>query len=171
MKRKLFLAALAVMSMIGVSNAQVFVGPALIYGTNINEPGLQASGYYKIPNIQKLWVGGDISFYMAHKFQPYWKEGMWEINANAHYVFYDKKGLSAYGLGGLNFTTFSFKPYSGYALTYGPNYSSTHLGLNLGVGGTKNMKFGDIFAEIKYVATTYDHLAIGAGVQFPIKTK
>lgn len=159
------------MSVVSVSKAQVTVGPALLYGTNINEPGIQVNGYYKIPNIDNLWAGGDLSFYFPHKYKPFWKESIWELNANARYIFYSLKGLSAYGFSGLDFTTYKFKPFTGYALTNENTYSSSHIGLNLGVGGAKAMKFGQIFAEVKYVVTSFDHLSVGAGAAFPIKTK
>ncbi len=168
MKSKILLTALAVFSLISVSKAQLRLGPALIYGTNINEPGIQISGYLPIPQVNKLWVGGDLSFYFAHTYH-YAKESFWEINANAHYMLYDKEGLSAYGIGGLGITAYHWKPRNGYTAA---TYSTSRLGLNLGVGGAKSMGFGSIFAEVKYVVTSdLDHLTIGAGVRFPIKTQ
>lgn len=168
MKFKILLSIVVVFTFIGVSKAQLRLGPALIYGTNINEPGLQVSGYLPIPQVENLWVGGDLSFYFAHSYY-YSKESFWEINANAHYMLYDKQGLSAYGIGGLGITAYHWKPRHGFT---GATYSTSRLGLNIGVGGAKSMNFGSIFAEAKYVVTSdLDHLMIGAGVRFPIKTK
>lgn len=176
MKKTLLLAAFAVFSIASVSKAQIYLGPALLYGTNINEPGLQVSGYIPIPQVKKLSVGGDLSFYFPHSYNSMvlaynysYKETFWEINANAHYLFYDEKGLSAYGIGGLGVTTYHVKvTYTGYS----GSSSTSKLGLNLGVGGTKSMSFGKIFAEVKYVVTSdLGHFTIGAGVRFPIKTK
>ena len=168
MKSKILLTVLVVFTIVGVSKAQLRLGPSLIYGTSaISEPGIQVSGYLPIPQVDKLWVGGDLSFYFAHDYGTF-KESFWEINANAHYMLYDEKGLSAYGIGGLNLTTIHFKAHANYT---GNSSSQTNPGLNLGIGGAKSMNFGLVFAELKYVITNYDHLEIGAGVRFNIKTK
>lgn len=168
MKFKILLAVLAVFALAGASKAQLLLGPSLIYGTSsISEPGIQVSGYLPIPQVDKLWVGGDLSFYFAHDYGSF-KESFWELNANAHYMFYDEKGLSAYGIGGLDLTTIHLKAYANYT---GNAASQSNVGINLGIGGAKSMNFGLVFAELKYVVTNYDHLALGAGVRFNIKTR
>ncbi len=167
MKRTLLFTAVALFTIVSISKAQIYLGPALIYGTNIDEPGIQVSAYVPIPQVEHLSVGGDLSFYFAHDY-TYFKESFWEINANAHYSFYDENGLDAYGIGGLDVTSYHLKAKSNFA---GNSYSNSKLGLNLGVGGSKDMNFGALFAELKYVFSNYDHLTIGAGVRFPIKTK
>ena len=167
MKYKLFFTIMALLTIVSISKAQIYLGPSLIYGTNIDEPGVQVSGYVPIPQVEHLSVGGDLSFYFAHDYYDF-KESFWELNANAHYSFYDEKGLHAYGIGGLNITFYHLKAKNGYIRG---SYSDSGAGLNIGAGGSKDMNFGSLFAELKYVITNYDHLMIGAGVRFPIKTK
>ena len=64
-----------------------------------------------------------------------------------------------YGIGGLNITTLEL---------IGADDSETELGVNLGIGGEYHLENLSLFGELKYVASDFDQVVLGAGVRFPI---
>ncbi len=75
---------------------------------------------------------------------------LWQLNADAHYNFYNADGISIYGLGGLNYR---------YAKV--EDFDDSEIGLDLGVGANFNKFFG----EIKY-DTAFEQVALSVGIMF-----
>jgi opacity protein-like surface antigen len=83
---------------------------------------------------------------------------MWQLNADAHYIFSGDESLNFYGIGGLNYSYWKFDFDGGESFF---DYDDNEIGLNLGVGANMNMFFG----ELKY-DTAFEQIAITVGVLF-----
>ena len=168
MKIKFLLAVTAILCFLGVSSlyAQFKAGAGLLYGTEIDQIGLQINGYYDLPAVENLSVGGDLSFYLPHKFSGY-KESMWELNINGHYSAYKQDNIDLYGLAGINITGWKVK-YTGDPGYGRATYSTSRGGINIGGGIQTNVGFGSIYGEVKYaIVSDLGHLALGGGVRLP----
>ncbi len=168
MKIKFFVAVTALLCAVGLPSvyAQFVGGAALIYSTDIDEPGIQINGYYNLAQVDpKLSVGADLSFYLPHKYTG-WKESFWELNINGHYSLYNKEKVNIYGLAGLNITAWKIKDTDPEFGRY--SASGSNGGLNIGAGAQTGVGFGDVFGELKYVINDLDHLMIAAGVRIPL---
>lgn len=140
------------------------VGVGLMYGTEIEQPGLRVDGVYQIN--EDFRAVADLGFYLPDETEFFGGSvttTWWELNLNGNYVFHTdaESGLKAYALAGLNYL--NFKVESG-----GQSESDNEVGLNIGAGGEYTMGFGNLFAELKFVLGDADQLNIGAGVRFPL---
>lgn len=135
-------------------SSDVKIGGGLIYGLEVEAIGIQAGAKYAFT--PEISGAADLAIYFPDNYD--W----WELNANAHYHFYAEEGTKVYGLGGLNYTTWSFDMGSGGSI------SNSEVGLNLGGGAEFGMDFADIYTELKYVLGDADQLAISAGLRFGI---
>ena len=132
--------ALAIAALIGIASAsaqrgQMAVGGNLLYGTEINSVGLGAKFQYGI--IDHLRGEASFNYYFQNKgFR------MWDLNANAHYLFNIAPKFRAYPLAGLTVVS---KSYSN------DDKSVTHFGLNLGGGCEYDIRPNvALNAEFKY---------------------
>lgn len=152
------------------SQAQIVkAGIGLMYGTEVEQLGVRVDGVYQI-NDDFRFVA-DLGIYFPDKtefgdnetFTLTW----WELNTNANYIFYsdETEGVTAYALGGLNFTTIRAKYENGPQESY--SESDTEVGLNLGAGIEYALDFAELFGEIKFVLGDADQLNIGVGFRFP----
>lgn len=130
------------------------VGGGIIYGTEVEAIGIQAGGKYAFT--PEISGAADFAIYFPDNYD--W----WELNANAHYHFFDEDNIKVYGLGGLNYATLS--------VDFGDfgSASNSELGLNLGGGAEFAVDFADIYTELKYVLGNADQLALSAGLRFDI---
>ncbi len=157
---------------------EILVGGGLVYGSDINRPGIQAHGYYAFGNkpLPGLRVGGDIDIFLPKHTNDGGDvgtvtESWWDINLNAAYVFFSPQNqpFNVYGLAGFNFANVgaTFHPDPGV-----PDRDlgghTTYLGLNLGAGAEYTLPFAAAFAEMKYVVSTANQLVITAGLRFAI---
>jgi len=125
-----------------------------------NTIGLKVDGVYEI---DENWrAGGDFTFYFPDE------EGntdltVWELNFNAHYIFYQENDLMAYGIGGLNITSINIDT------QFGDN-SESEFGLNLGGGIEYPLDFANLFGELKFggIGGDADQFVFGAGLRFPV---
>lgn len=151
------------------SHAQfVKAGAGLMYGSEIEQLGIRGDAVYQIN--EEFRVVGDLGFYFPDKtdfgggasFTVTW----WELNANGNYIFHAdaEQGLTAYALGGLNFTTIRVKSDTGSTSS---SNSDTEVGLNIGAGIEYGLDFAELFGELKFVLSDADQLNIGAGLRFP----
>ncbi len=136
------------------------IGAGLMYGSEIEQPGLRLDGTYRINEDFRAVV--DLGFYLpddAGNADVNW----FEFNINGNYIFANdpEQGLIAYALAGLNYTR--VKVSSG-------NFSSDNgeVGLNVGAGAEYGLDFANLFGEFKYVLGDYDQLNIGVGLRFAI---
>lgn len=151
------------------SQAQVSVGGALMYGSEVEQIGLRVDGTYVIN--EDIDINANIGFYLPDKVDlgggDEIKTTYYEFNINGHYSFYadEESGLSAYGLAGINILGVNSE-------ASGPNVSGStsdsELGLNLGAGASYPLSFGNLFGELKYVIGDADQLSLAAGVLIPI---
>ena len=136
---KKFLALLLIAAMgCGYAAAQkgvMGVGGNLLYGTEINMLGLGGKFQYGITNDIRAEASFNYDF-------PNNGFHMWDLNANAHYLFNIAPKFRAYPLAGLTVVS---KSYSN------DDKSVTHFGLNLGGGCEYDIRPNvALNAEFKY---------------------
>ncbi len=85
---------------------------------------------------------------------------MWQLNADAHYVFAATETMNFYGIGGLNYSYIKFK-FDESDFFGNDSIDDSEIGLNLGAGAKMDMFFG----ELKY-DTAFEQIAITVGVLF-----
>lgn len=136
---KKFLALLIIAAMgCGYAAAQkgvMGVGGNLLYGTEINMLGLGGKFQYGITN--DIRAEASFNYYFPNN-----GFHMWDLNANAHYLFNIAPKFRAYPLAGLTVVS---KNYSN------DDKSVTHFGLNLGGGCEYDIRPNvALNAEFKY---------------------
>jgi hypothetical protein len=102
------------------------IGAHAGYGTEINGPGIGGHiHYYRTNNLR---------FAPSFTYFPEIKgEGMWTVDADAHYILPVSLTASLYPIGGLNYSKWMFEETS---VTTGEESQNNHhrLGANLGMG-------------------------------------
>lgn len=149
--------ALAIVALLGVATASaqkghMAVGGNLLYGTEINSVGLGAKFQYGI--IDHLRAEASFNYYFQNKgFR------MWDLNANAHYLFDITEKFRAYPLAGLTVVNKSYTDVDD---------SITRLGLNLGGGCEYDVTPSVVLnAEFKYsIVSTIDQAVFSVGAAY-----
>ena len=157
MKKFLALVLIAAMGC-GYAAAQkgvMGVGGNLLYGTEINMLGIGGKFQYGITND----IRGEASFNYYFSNNGF---HMWDINANAHYVFPIAEKFKAYPLAGLTVVNKSYSDIDD---------SITRFGLNLG-GGCEYDVTPNITVnfEFKYsIVSTIDQAVLGLGAVYKFR--
>jgi outer membrane protein X len=149
--------ALVIVVLIGVATAsaqkgEMAVGGNLLYGTEINSVGLGAKFQYGI--LDHLRGEASFNYYFQNKgFR------MWDLNANAHYLFDITEKFRAYPLAGLTVVNKSYADVDD---------SITRFGLNLGGGCDYNINENwRVNAEFKYsIVSTIDQAVFSLGAVY-----
>lgn len=149
--------ALVIVVLIGVATAsaqkgKMAVGGNLLYGTEINSVGLGAKFQYGI--LDHLRGEASFNYYFQNKgFR------MWDLNANAHYLFDITEKFRAYPLAGLTVVNKSYADVDD---------SITRFGLNLGGGCDYNINENwRVNAEFKYsIVSTIDQAVFSLGAVY-----
>lgn len=161
--------ALFIMLFTQTTNAQgIKVGGGFIYGTDIEELGLQVNGVIDLP-VTNLRAAADIGFFFVEDIGDI-DSNFWTFNANAHYLFDAIPSATVYGLAGLNFATASVSgdlTIPGVGTTSFDD-SSTEVGLNVGGGAEFGLGPVDAFTELKYVLGDASQVVFTAGVRLGI---
>ena len=144
MKKFLSLLIIAVLGC-GYASAQkgeMAVGGNLLYGTEINMLGIGGKFQYFITND----IRGEASFNYYFSNNGF---HMWDLNANAHYLFNIAPKFRAYPLAGLTVVSKCYNK---------TDESITHFGLNLGGGCEYDIRHNFVVnAEFKYsIVSTID---------------
>ncbi|MDY6411363.1 MAG: porin family protein [Bacteroidales bacterium] len=157
MKKMLVIALVAV---VGCASAwaqkgQMAAGVNLLYGSEVNSVGLGAKFQYGI--LERLRGEASFNYYFPNNgFR------MWDINANAHYVFPIAEKFKAYPLAGLTVVNKSYSDIDD---------SITRFGLNLG-GGCEYDVTPNITVnfEFKYsIVSTIDQAVLGLGAVYKFR--
>lgn len=151
------LLALAIIALVGVATAsaqkgQMAAGGNLLYGTEINSVGIGAKFQYGI--IDHLRGEASFNYYFQNKgFR------MWDLNANAHYLFDITEKFRAYPLAGLTVVNKSYAHIDD---------SITRFGLNLGGGCEYDVNPNIVLnAEFKYsIVSTIDQAVFSVGAAY-----
>ena len=154
------------------ASAQLWFGGGLVFGSEIENIGLQANGHLVVNEENKLRIGADITYFFTDKAsvdELELKTSVFAINVNGHYMLVSSDVLILYALGGLNFGFVSVDA-SGPASQFLDlvDTNDTEIGLNIGGGVEYGVPFGRVYAELKYVLGGFDQLVIGGGVRIPI---
>lgn len=148
------------------TKAQVNAGGGLAYGTEVEGLGLHLNGFYDIPNHEEIRAGAEFTYYFPESFDG-GSVRYSEFNINGHYRFFENDDIAAYGLGGLNYMT--------YTVSYDENFlgfsggSTSKVGLNIGAGAEYGVNFGSLFGELKFVISDFDQLVISFGARIPFE--
>lgn len=154
MKKILAIAIVAVMgcACAWAQKGQMAAGVNLLYGTEINSVGLGVKFQYGI--LERLRGEGSFNYYFRNN-----GFHMWDINANAHYLFPITEKFKAYPLAGLTVVNKSYSRIDD---------SVTRFGLNLG-GGCEYDVTSNIAVnfEFKYsIVSTIDQAVLGVGAVY-----
>ncbi len=154
MKKFLAFALLAIVVCTGAwaQKGQMAAGINLLYGSEVNSLGLGAKFQYGIFDNFR----GEASF---NYYFPNNGFHMWDINANAHYLFPIANKFRAYPLAGLTVVNKSYSD---------KDDSVTRFGLNLGGGCEYDITPQIVLnAEFKYsIVSTIDQAVIGVGAVY-----
>ncbi len=154
MKQLRYFSFLILLLIATASQAQISVGPGIVYGFDVEEIGLQARGVY---SINETWRGqADFTYYLEdNDFISFW-----EFNTNANYIFVDNGNSIVYALAGLQFFHVKIED-----VLFGGDVSDTDTGLNLGIGGQLGLSDKITgFGEAKFTVGGAEQLLIAAGV-------
>lgn len=145
----------------GKTSAQDFsVGGGLYYATSLNNIGISLNGNYEIN--KQIQIAPSFIYFLAKDYVS-WKA----FDVDGHYKFLSNKGLGVYGIAGLAVTMVSLDFPSGEFFGGNLSVSSTEIGVNLGIGVSKNIGTNlDGFSELKYTLNNGGYLKIGAGVLY-----
>ncbi|MBR2146149.1 MAG: porin family protein [Muribaculaceae bacterium] len=146
------LVALLAVASASAQKGQMAVGGNLLYGTEINSVGLGAKFRYGI--LDNLRAEASFNYYFKNKGYH-----MWDLNANAHYLFPIANKFSAYPLAGFTIVN---KTYSDF------DDSITRFGLNLGGGVEYDVRPNiSLNAEIKYsIVSSIDQAVFSLGAVY-----
>nr|WP_314696141.1 porin family protein [uncultured Prevotella sp.] len=163
MKKLLLLVCAAVMSLSASAQAgDKAVGAQLVFGSEINSIGVGVKGQYNFTD----QIRGEASFDYFLKNKGW---SMWDINANAHYLFDVADKFKVYPLAGIGYTHVSYsQDYSALVPGAEVSASSGRISVNLGGGAeyalTNNLNLN---AELKYqIISNYNQLVLGVGVAY-----
>ncbi len=136
--------------------SQTKVGLQAAYGTN-SEFGIGAKASFRITD--KFFASPSFNYYFGESVQGA-SSSIIGINADAHYIFPGKNGLSFYPLGGLNFTRSSVS-------ALGFSASTTEIGFNVGGGLNYDLSSSltGVF-EAKYILSAFDQAVFNIGVLY-----
>lgn len=167
MKRIISIGCL-IIGMVLVSNSysmaqdnEVKLGAGLIYGSEIEQLGIRADGYYRIN--EEFRIGGALGYFFPNDYGA--GDLTWfEIDLNGNYIFYEEEEWTIYGLAGLNIMIISIDP------DIGDSDSNSEIGLNIGGGLEYAVDFGAVFGELKFAGLggDADQLVLGGGVRFAL---
>ena len=153
------------------SNAQTTVGGGIAYGTDIESVGIHADGQFFIN--ERMTIAPSILYYFPREIVEGFNFKWFEINGNINYYFITDEKVNVYGLTGLNVSivsvpVFTFSSIFGNGDTN--NSSTTKIGLNIGVGADFDIGSNIIpFGQLRYNISSFNQLAIEAGVRFPLQ--
>lgn len=169
--QKLGLVFIFLLMMAPLAQAQVGieVGAGLIYGTEVEQVGLNARGGFRFGNWR---VAPGINFFFPQNddfFGGDLKTTVWSINIDGNYVFEPGGIVGVYPLVGLNFTTVRVKSSSDNGGLFDETtVSDTEVGVNIGAGVEFDVKVIKPFLEFKYVIGNFDQAVFTGGVKFGI---
>ena len=138
----------------------IVLGGGLSYGEKLSELGLQFGGYYIFD--EDIRFGGDFVYWLVDSPSEV-SVNYFEINGNAHYLFYQEDELTFYGIGSLGIHRVSVSSDIG-----GASYSDTDLALGIGVGGEYSLDAVTLYAEPRLFLTGIDQFGFNIGVRFGI---
>lgn len=138
----------------------ITVGPGLVYGSEIENLGINVDGYYTINEQFRAGIG---LIYFFPDSQNGFDFNWFDFNINGQYVFYSEDNLNAYGLAGINIAFLKVE-------AGGNSNSESEAGLNLGAGVEFVQDFGNIFGEVRLAGLggDADQFVLGGGVRIPI---
>lgn len=141
---------------------KIFAGGGVAYATDLNNIGFLAKGLYQFT---PQWEAEGSFTYFLKKNYVNWSA----LDFNAHYLFYKKEKIAAYGLAGLDILFWKIKFDTDEYGVWGDalNTSSSNIGLNLGTG--MRYQLSDkiyLNPELKYTVGNASYLSISVGLLY-----
>ena len=168
MKKLFLLVCAAVMSLSASAQAgDKALGAQLVFGSETNSIGFGVKGQYYFTD--QIRGEGSFDYFLKNK-----GVSMWDINANAHYLFDVADKFKVYPLAGLGYTNWSYTndviviEENGNKRTTEYKGSNGRLAINLGGGAEYELtKDLSVNAELKYqIVSNYNQLVLGVGVAY-----
>ncbi|WP_430613948.1 outer membrane protein [Flavobacterium sp. JP2137] len=158
---------LTIVSFLAVSfavQAQSKAGIHIGYGTETERPLFGINAEFGVTN--QITVAPDFSYYLTQKHR-YLTTTMWEVNANAHYYFQDKKDFRIFGLGGINYSHVKVSSELSTLWAVSSTATSGKAGFNLGGGGTYALGTNmEAFSTLKYTIGSADQVVLFGGLRY-----
>ncbi len=151
------------------ASAQKTIGAGVGYGTQIESISIHVDGQYFIND---QWaISPSFAYYLPKNTLGDLNFKWFEFNANANYYFAVDGDVKPYALAGLNFSFINFPVYDFGGIFGGTselgNSTFTKVGLNIGIGADFILDGGVTpFGQLRYNLSSFDQLAIEAGVRF-----
>lgn len=150
------------------ANAQITVGGGIVYGTKVENIGINVTGQYFIND--NIAIAPSFTYYFPKKITSNYSYKWYEINVDGNYYFAipDSK-IKPYGLAGLNLSIISLPTYNIGVFGTSDNSSNTEFGFNIGGGASYDIGKKVLpFAQLKYTISSYNQLAIMAGIRYTL---
>lgn len=153
---------------------KIAFGGGLSYGTEIENIGINIRGLYEVTEEIHGLMNFIFFFPKKEDFGVFeYKWNLWELNFDGHYNFKLSDKFSAYGLAGINISSWRAKWEGDYGYPYGGYYedsnTETKIGFNIGGGAAYNFTEAlSGFGEIKYILidSNYDQAVFTFGVLY-----
>lgn len=156
-KRILFTVIIVGIMTVSSLKAQFSIGPGLLYGTKIEQPGLSATADY---DFNKMWGAMASYTYFIPKNSLDW----WALDFNAAYNCYAQSDKSKlYVLAGLNLLYYKYPSVAGYVGSNSLSYTSVNVGAEWKLGIGKKM---DLVPEAIYTFGNANYFRFGVKVMF-----
>lgn len=163
-----FVAILFIMVVTNI-NAQISVGPGVVFGTDINNIGFSINGKYEF---NEKWSAAPSFTYFLKKDYVNWSA----LDLDANYQITEIENIGGlYAIGGLNLTFWKVKYDVDYDMgEYGSfsdsgSANGSDAGINLGIG--LNVPMGDKLAlapELRYTLGGANYLRAGVKIMFSL---
>jgi hypothetical protein len=146
------------------SFAQIRAGAGVVFATEVNTVGIQATGVYEIT---EKWEGAAAFTYFFEKDFVNWKV----LDLDGHYVFYSLDKFNFYGLAGLSLDFWKVKipaiSMMGYVLTPETTSTGTSAGFNIGAGAKYNISEKlSVVPELRFTIMDGSYLRFGVTAQY-----
>ncbi len=149
------------------TSGQTKAGIGIFYGTDINEPGLQANLYYSLHSFPDIDLGWEIMYYLPNVNRYYFvgqayrdKSFLYTFDVNAHYIFSKEESTRWYAIGGFNLALVQSRNLSPSG---DASKATLHGGINSGIGIEFPFFITRFFIEGKYIFSDLGQFVIGVG--------
>ncbi len=152
----------------GYQPGQASLQAGMSYGLDMEKAGLRLGASYFMT--EQIRVGADFTYWLIKDSEyvffdvPISTESTaYEINANLHYLFYNRDGLILYGAGALGY---HYVKVSSSSSNVSGSASDNEIGFGIGGGVEYNMGKVAIFAEPKVFLSGFDQVKLNFGLRF-----
>ncbi len=137
-------------------------GGGFAYGTGLSNFGLELRGYYELDIKEALiLIVPDLVYYFGEDTGFESCVNWLTFDVMGHWIFEQSEGWYLYALAGPGFTVVT--------TTVGDHSrGNTNINFNVGAGLEREMDFGGLFGEFRFVASSSNQLVFSVGGRFQL---